>query len=394
MHSILIQAAAGKDRELLQITRAHHRWYAWRHGMEYLCVEEANPAAPKRQGWAKIPLMMLAMQMGFQRVVWLDPDALIFDARVDLSQLIDSGIGMVRHPGPDHFSTGVMVAATTQASFDFLRAVLALPDNDHPWMERVAVNSLSTQPEFSRVISPLAAAYNSVPGGAVSATPVVQAAFGLPHETKREYLTRWLKDAPLTELSRGATLAPEVQLREDFGHFLNRRGLVGEAAEVGVQRGLFSRALLDRWQGAMLHLIDPWRHFEGGYQDIGNVSDEQHEAFMREAERNLEPHRGRYRMHRKLSLEAVSSFDDNSLDFVYIDANHEFQAVLDDIHSWFPKVKPGGVMAGHDYLDGTLPAGEFGVKSAVRAFECETGLLAHGTLDPPWPSWYLVKSSA
>ena len=47
-----------------------------------------------------------------------------------------------------------------------------------------------------------------------------------------------------------------------------------------------------------------------------------------------------------------------------------------------------------DYLDGVLPAGHFGVKSAVRAFECETGLLAHGTLDPAWPSWYLIKPSA
>jgi Methyltransferase domain len=392
-NSILIQAATDADRELLEITRAHHRWYAWRHGMEYLCVP-SNPAAPKRPGWAKIPLLLLAIQMGFRRLVWLDADAVIFDARVDLSQLVDTGIGMVRHPGPDHFSTGMIAVAATQEAFLFLQKLHAMPDNDHPWAERLAVNTLAARPEYAGVISRLAPAYNSVPGGATSATPVVMAAYGLPPETKRDYLTRWLKDAPLREHSQGGTIVPEIHLRTDFGEFLNRRGLVGEAAEIGVQQGLFSRCLLDRWQGSMLHLIDPWRKFDDGYVDIANVSNDQHEAFLREALRNLQPHQGRYRVHRELSQEAVSSFADNSLDFVYIDANHEYQAVLEDIRAWFSKVKPGGVLAGHDYLDGVLPAGHFGVKSAVRAFECETGLLALGTLDPAWPSWYLIKPTA
>ena len=80
-----------------------------------------------------------------------------------------------------------------------------------------------------------------------------------------------------------------------------------------------------------------------------------------------------------------------SLDFVYVDANHSYQGALEDMLAWFPKIRPGGLFAGHDYLDGTLPAGEFGVKSAVRTFECQTGLIASGTQDPPWPSWYLTK---
>jgi hypothetical protein len=393
MNSILIQGATGPDREWLQMTRAHHRWYAWRHGMEYLCVE-ANPAAPKRPAWAKVPIVMLAMQMGFRRIVWLDPDAVVFDARIDLSQLVDSGIGMVRLPGPEYWSTAMMVVATSQSAFDFLQAVHATPDNEQPWMELPAVTAVSARPEFSGVVSRLAPAYNSAPGAVVASHPVVLSGFGLSPETKRDYLSRWLKDAPLTEQTRDGALWPEVHLRADFGEFLNRRGLVGAAAEIGVQRGYFSRTLLDRWRGSMLHLVDPWRHFHEGYQDIGNVSDEDHEANLRETLKNLEPHQGRYQVHRKLSQEAVASFADASLDFVYIDANHEYQAVVDDIHAWYPKVKPGGVLAGHDYLDGMLPAGNFGVKSAVRAFECETGLVAHGTLDPHWPSWYVVKPSA
>lgn len=183
-------------------------------------------------------------------------------------------------------------------------------------------------------------------------------------------------------------------VREDFGELLNRRGLLGEAAEIGVQRGLFSRTLLERWKGKRLHLIDPWQHFSGGYDDIGNVSDAEHEACLQAAKDNLAAHVGRYQIHRKRSLEAVAEFADESLDFVYVDANHSYQDSLDDMLAWFPKVKPGGLFAGHDYLDGQLSAGDFGVKSTVRTFECQTGLVAAGTLDPPWPSWYLFKPAS
>ena len=49
------------------------------------------------------------------------------------------------------------------------------------------------------------------------------------------------------------------------------------------------------------------------------------------------------------SLEAVQKFKDESLDFVFIDASHEYEDVRDDILAWYPKVKPGGIIAGHDY---------------------------------------------
>ena len=48
-------------------------------------------------------------------------------------------------------------------------------------------------------------------------------------------------------------------------------------------------------------------------------------------------------------MDAVKDFDDESLDFVYIDGNHLYPAVKKDIDLWWPKVKAGGVMGGHDY---------------------------------------------
>jgi hypothetical protein len=388
MSGILLQSAGGADGQLLRLTREHHRNYAEQHGLEYLCLE-ANPAAPKRAGWAKIPIIISTMQLGFRRIVWLDASAVVCDVDKDLSQVIDAGIGMVRHPGPDHWSSGVMVVVSSQATYDFFQAVHAEPENASPWMEQLAINALANRQLPSGLITRLAPAYHCLPAAVEAPFPVVQSAAGLPFESRPAALTDWLQGA--TRTAQGAQHRAIVRAREDFGEFLNSRGLLGEAAEIGVQRGLFSRTLLDHWQGNCLHLIDPWQHFADGYQDIGNVSDAEHEACLQAAQQNLAQHVGRYRIHRKCSLDAVAEFADESLDFAYVDANHSYLGALEDMRAWFPKVKPGGVFAGHDYLDGMLAAGEFGVKSAVRAFELETGLIANGTLDQPWPSWYLTK---
>ncbi len=48
-------------------------------------------------------------------------------------------------------------------------------------------------------------------------------------------------------------------------------------------------------------------------------------------------------------MEAAEDFEDNSIDFVYIDANHGFKYVAEDLWEWSKKVRSGGVISGHDY---------------------------------------------
>lgn len=62
------------------------------------------------------------------------------------------------------------------------------------------------------------------------------------------------------------------------------------------------------------------------------------------------------------SVEGAKLYKNYSLDFVFIDANHTFEAVRDDLQAWFPKVKYGGILAGHDYYN------DPGVKQAVDNF--------------------------
>ena len=64
---------------------------------------------------------------------------------------------------------------------------------------------------------------------------------------------------------------------------------------------------------------------------------------------NMKPVESYYTPLKMKSLDAVSRFGDHSLDFVFIDASHEYEDVKADIIAWLPKIKPGGILAGHDY---------------------------------------------
>jgi hypothetical protein len=73
-------------------------------------------------------------------------------------------------------------------------------------------------------------------------------------------------------------------------------------------------------------------------------------------------------VHRRSSVGAAATFKDQSLDFVFVDATHSFEAVSEDLAAWWPKLRPGALIAGHDYTN------SFGVRAAVDAFAAARGL--------------------
>jgi predicted O-methyltransferase YrrM len=66
---------------------------------------------------------------------------------------------------------------------------------------------------------------------------------------------------------------------------------------------------------------------------------------------NIEPVKTYINPIRSLSWEAASMYKDASLDFIFIDAAHDYESVTKDLVSWFPKLKLGGIIAGHDYFN-------------------------------------------
>lgn len=135
-------------------------------------------------------------------------------------------------------------------------------------------------------------------------------------------------------------------------------------AEIGVEQGKYSEEILN---GTAMHLfcIDPWMAYFR-YKD--HRAQSKLDGFYEDAKKRLEPF-DRATIIRKTSMEAVADFQENSLDFVYIDGNHDFEYVVSDIIHWSKIVKPGGIVAGHDYRaeekDQRIP---FHVIQAVNAY--------------------------
>lgn len=71
--------------------------------------------------------------------------------------------------------------------------------------------------------------------------------------------------------------------------------------------------------------------------------------------KNLAPLGDRIRIVQSDSAEASRLFDDRSVDFVFIDATHEYEAGMKDIAAWLPKMRSGGTIAGHDYSPDSFP---------------------------------------
>ena len=173
--------------------------------------------------------------------------------------------------------------------------------------------------------------------------------------------------------------------REEIPFLLNRRELFGLGIEVGVQRGRFSDYLLEHWKGKQLISVDPWLEDSlEKYVDHANVPQDKHDVLYLETKQRLSKHGDRSLVWRMNSLEAAEKIDDQSLDFVYIDARHDYVSVQEDLNLWFQKIAPGGIIAGHDYADTIHRGAVFGVKSAVDDFFAEKGLPVYVT-EGKWP---------
>jgi hypothetical protein len=171
---------------------------------------------------------------------------------------------------------------------------------------------------------------------------------------------------------------------------LGKLGLRGcRIAEIGVWLGEYSESLL-KHDPAELWLVDPWMHQpETVWCDWMNKLQQEMEEVTAAIYRRYrdEP---RVKIVRLFSEAAAPLFSDGYFDLVYVDANHSYESCLADLRLWYPKVKPGGVLAGHDFT-GTWT----GVEKAVLEFMAEKGLqLAGVTGEREWSTWVIREKSA
>ena len=187
--------------------------------------------------------------------------------------------------------------------------------------------------------------------------------------------------------------------------------------EVGVWRGFFSQRILYIFQSNLKvhYLVDLWAA-QDSYADDCNTTPEKFEEAISATQKIVDDMglSEKVRFLRGLSTEECDSIEDSSLDFCYIDARHDYLGCKDDIQAYWPKLKPGGLLAGHDYMtaddckkllvklnhfiphqdwsrcyDGSINPSA--VKGAVDEFVEANNLdLVIGT-EENWPTWAVLK---
>ena len=162
-----------------------------------------------------------------------------------------------------------------------------------------------------------------------------------------------------------------VRYKRDLLGTLFKKAGFTKGAEVGVRLGKFTKVLCKTNPNLHMFCVDPWEAYHIRYN-----KSRQNEIYE-ECKKNLEGFNVTFV--RKRSMDAVKEFEHNSLDFVYIDGNHLFDFVMEDIIHWSRIVRSGGVIACHDFHYGSNVEVVMAVEAYTKA----------NHIDP----WYVTKES-
>ena len=150
----------------------------------------------------------------------------------------------------------------------------------------------------------------------------------------------------------------------DRSEFIDALPKGGVGIEVGVWEGDFSQQALDGCQPNTLWLVDPWEKNDDktNYTSTVERTQEELDAVWQSVVDRFS-HYDNVNVIRMRSEEAAKSIAATSqfADWVYIDGIHTYEAVTQDLALWWPNVKPGGVLTGHDW-------DKVGVRLAVLEF--------------------------
>lgn len=203
--------------------------------------------------------------------------------------------------------------------------------------------------------------------------------------------------------------------RNELPGILNSLGLTGVGVEVGVERAHHLMQLRNNWNGKLLVAVDKWevnpnyaactreRHLQSRDEALSNIKGmtrpvETITMWSTDAARHI------------AALDEQSQIKrlwNGGLDFVYLDADHSYTAVQNDIEAWLPLIRPGGIICGHDFVSdgyhipgdpirayetaeasGAADACPFGVRRAVlEKWPSEMVALTSPDTDGGWQSW-------
>lgn len=137
---------------------------------------------------------------------------------------------------------------------------------------------------------------------------------------------------------------PVTMTKPALRQLKGRDNLVG--AEIGIGEGIHASFFLSELNIDFVYLIDPHTVYK---DERLMLKLEIIRGWEKKAHARLDKHKHKIKWIKEKSADATRFIADNSLDFVYIDGNHTYESVAEDIFLYYPKVKKGGLLSGHDY---------------------------------------------
>lgn len=166
----------------------------------------------------------------------------------------------------------------------------------------------------------------------------------------------------------------------------------GECAEIGVFKGEYSAHILEKNDPIKLHLIDVWGNIELSYYDYEMTDDATQNMIFNSIKRKYGK-LDNVNIIKSLSTKAAELFKDETLDWVYIDADHSFEGCYNDLVAYNPKVKTDGYICGHDWLPEYFHRDGFGVNTAVLKFVEENNYILSLITDEYEYKSYIISKS-
>lgn len=190
-------------------------------------------------------------------------------------------------------------------------------------------------------------------------------------ESDRARRQRQVDAIPRFSLQEKHVRGGEILLDRDA--LIRQMPQAGTVAEIGVNEGEFSQRILQQNNPEKLHRVDVW--------GSERYNDDKAKKVLQRFDEHIA--RGTVVVNRGLSTTQAVEFDDQYFDWVYLDTTHTYEATLDELYAYGPKVKEAGFIAGHDYKMGNWKASlKYGVIEAVAEFcHKEDWRIAYWTAD-------------
>lgn len=161
-------------------------------------------------------------------------------------------------------------------------------------------------------------------------------------------------------------------------------------AEIGVLNGDYAKTIRKAFQNSNLHLIDLWQTQGNDFYYSVRENDAER-AYLKALDRFKDDNKCFF--YKQKSQDACANFPNDFFDFIYIDADHSYEGVKNDILNWLPKIKSNGFICGHDWdPDPQMPeANQFGINRAVSEIFKDKLDKVCLTNETYFKSWFIQK---